>query len=93
MLLIIKRVKLIGKKKFIPTTYNLKYKAFVIYITTFNIDSSNKIHPLKKASIANLQANKTLTKVSNKYTDFADILFIKIIYKAFGAYKNQQSCY
>ena len=50
VLLIIKKIKLIRKKKFVIVTFNLKYKAFVIYVTTLNIsfDIDDEVHRSKK---------------------------------------------
>ena len=51
MFLITKKVKLIEKKKFIVTTFNLDYEVFVIYIIVLNISFNidNKMYPLQKA--------------------------------------------
>ena len=39
------------------------------------------MHPLKKAQIAHLKANKTLIKVPNKYADFVDVFLPKLATK------------
>lgn len=41
------------------------------------------MHPLKKAKIAFLKANKALIKVFSKYTDFANIFLPKLGTKLF----------
>ena len=37
------------------------------------------MHPLKKAQIAHLKANKDFTKVASKYADFADLFSPKLV--------------
>ena len=37
------------------------------------------MHPLKKAQIAHLKADKALTKVFSKYVDFADVFLPKLV--------------
>ncbi len=61
VLLIIKRVELIRKKEFAIAALHLEYKAFVIHVATLNVDSVDKMHPLKKAQIAYLKAVMTLS--------------------------------
>ena len=39
------------------------------------------MHPLKKAQIAHLKANKAPSKISSKYADFADIFSPKLAAK------------
>lgn len=51
-----------GKKKFIATALDPKYKAFVVHVTIFNIDSGDEMDPLKKAQIAHLKVNKALPR-------------------------------
>ena len=36
------------------------------------------MHPLKKAQIAHLKADKAPSKVLNEYADFADVFFPKL---------------
>ena len=51
----------------------MEYEAFVVYIAIFSIDLDDKVHPAKKTQIAHLKVHKALTKVSNEYTNFANI--------------------
>ncbi len=77
------RVKLIRKKEFAATTLNPEYEAFIIYITALNIsfDLGNEVHLSKKAQIAYLKADKTLTEVPSKYADFVDVFLPKLATK------------
>ncbi len=54
--LIIRQVKQIGKKKFTKTAFDLDYKAFILYIASFNISFNlcDKIYSLKKTNIVYL---------------------------------------
>lgn len=92
MLLIIKRVKLIKKKKFVITIFNSDYKIFIIYITTSNIcfDVDVKVFSLKKAQIAHLKVNNISIKVSDKYTNFKNFFFSKVNNGIYKIYKYQQ---
>ena len=60
---------------------NLKYKAYIIYIAAFNINLGDKVHPLKKAQIAYLKADKVSAKVPSKYIDFAKVFLPKLVAK------------
>lgn len=83
MFLISKRVKLIEKKKFVAAVFYLDYKAFIIYIVALKIsfDLDAKVHSLKKAQIAYPKVDKTLTKISNKYINFANVFSQKLVRK------------
>ena len=73
-----KRVEQIGKKEFIVTIVDLEYEIFVVYIAALNVDLGDKMHPLKKAQIAYLKADKASIKVPNKYADFVDVFLPKL---------------
>ena len=68
-----RQVELIEKKKFVAAALNPKYKAFVAHVAAFNVDSDDKVHPLKRAQIAHLKVDKASIKVSSKYANFADV--------------------
>ncbi len=74
-------IELIEKKKFVITALNPKHEAFVIYITAFKVDLDDKMHPLKRAQIAYLKANKAFIEIPSKYTDFVDIFLSKLATK------------
>ena len=67
----IRQAKLIGKKEFIATVFDLEDKAFVVHIAFISQDSD--IHPSQKAQIASLKADETPTSVFSKYANFADV--------------------
>ena len=64
-------VELIKKKKLAIIAYDIKNKAFVIYVAFIN--QNLDIYVFWKAQIALLKADKTLISVSPEYIDFADI--------------------
>ena len=69
------------KKEFVAAALNLEYKTFIVYIAVFNIDLDDEIHPLKRALIAHLKANKAFIKILSKYADFADVFLPKLATK------------
>lgn len=77
MLLIIKRVKVIEKKKFVITIFDSDYKVFIVYIATFNIsfDLDAKVFSLKKAQVAHLKVDNISINVSGEYINFENIFF------------------
>ena len=81
-----KHVKLIGKKKFATVAFDLKYKTFIVYIAsfisvTFLSSPLLNIHLFYRSQIARLIAEKTPTKVFNKYVNFANIFSLKLMSK------------
>ena len=83
MFLAIRKVELIKKKKFIIAIFNLNYKTFIVYITTFNISFNSiiEVYSLKRAQIVYLKINKIFTKIFNKYANFINIFFLKLAIK------------
>ena len=73
-----RQVELTEKKKFAIAALDVRYKIFRVHVIVLNIDSVNKIYPLKKAQIPHLKANEAPTKVPSKYGDFADIFLVKL---------------
>lgn len=67
------------KKEFIAKAFNLKDRAFVIYIVF--ISQNSNIHPSCKAYIASLKTGKAFNSVLSKYTNFVDIFFKNLIAK------------
>lgn len=61
---------------FTIAAFDLEHKTFIIYVAAFSIDSNNMIHPLR---MVYLKADELLTKVPNRYTDFADVLLLKLV--------------
>ena len=66
---------------FAVVALDLEYKAFIIFLITLSINSSNKIHSLKRAYITYFKLNKVPTKVFIKYADFANIFLPKLATK------------
>ena len=70
-MLTIRQIKLIRKKKFIATPFNLKDEAFIIYIIFFSLNLS--IYLLCIAQIALLKADEAYKAILFKYDYFANI--------------------
>ena len=67
-----KQVVLIEKNEYVAAALDPEYEAFVVYVTALSIDLGDKVHPSKKAQIAQLKADKESSKVLSEYVDFAD---------------------
>ena len=80
---ITRQVELIEKKNFLATALNLEHKAFIVYVIILSVDIGDKMHLLKRAQIVYLKVDKALTKVFNKYIDFADVFLPKLVAKLF----------
>ena len=59
----------------------MEHETFVIYVAALSVYLGDEVHPLRKAQIAHLKANKAFSKVPSKYTDFADVFFLKLAAK------------
>ena len=53
----------------------------MIHLAALSINTSDKVHLLKKAQIAHLKVDEAPTKVSSKYTEFADVFLPKLVAK------------
>ena len=78
--MITKHVQFVGKKKFTATVLDSESETFVVYVTLFSSDMLPRstlfelnIHLSCKPQVSGLIAEKALTKVSAKYSDFADV--------------------
>ena len=71
-------IELMGKKKFPAAALDPKYKVSIVHIAALSVDPDDEMHLLRKAQIVHLKADKAPTKVSSKYTDFADIFSPKL---------------
>ncbi len=56
----------------------MEHKVFKVYVVALNIDKDDEMHSSKKAQIAQLKANKALTKIPGEYADFADVFSPKL---------------
>ena len=72
---------LIGKKEFAAAILNLEHETFIVYIAALSVNSGDKIHPSRRAQIANLKADEAPTKIPSKYIDFADVFSPKLAVK------------
>ena len=59
----------------------MEHKAFLVHITTLNINPSNKMYPLKGAQIVYLKTDEAPTKVLSKIADFVDVFSLKLATK------------
>ena len=60
----------------------MEHKTFVIYVVSLNSPSNdikNNVHLFCRTEIAALVANKTPNLIFIKYSDFANIFFLKLI--------------
>lgn len=85
MLSTIRKVQLIGKKKFSIAALDPDYEIFIIYITILNItfDICDIVHPSKKAQNACMKMDKTPIKVLSKDVNFVDVFLPKLVAKLF----------
>lgn len=71
-ILLIKQFKLIGKKEFVGTSFDLKKKIHIVYMTSFYIFDSY-IQFYWQAQVSILLFVDVYTTVPDKYTKFVDI--------------------
>ena len=67
-------MEIIDKKEFTKTLLDKNIEAFIIYVTSFNLNSI-LIHSVQKTYIALLFIKKV--QISYKYSDFSDIFLKK----------------
>ena len=63
------------KKEFAATVLNLEHKTYVVHVASLSsiLLAFLNVNPSRRPRISGLIAEKTPTKVSTKYSDFADI--------------------
>ena len=76
-----KQVELIRKKEFVAAALDPEHEAFVVHIAAFSIDPGDEVHLSRRAQVAYLKADDTLTKVSSEYSNFADVFCPKLATK------------
>ena len=79
-------IELVGKKKFTAAVLDLELETYIVYVESVSsIVLSNSsplyVHPFRRFQIAGLIAEKTLTKIFAKYSDFANIFFPDLVSK------------
>ena len=77
-----RRMELTGKKKFAAAALNSECETYLVHVesvssiaspSSFPLDAD--VHPSRRPQISGLIAKKAPTKVSAKYSDFADVFF------------------
>ena len=76
----IRRVELVGKKKFAATTLIPEHKTYIVYVKLVNFNASPSfspldVHPFRRPQIFDLIGKEAPTKVLAKYLNFADVWF------------------
>ena len=88
-LLMNRRIKLMEKKKFAAIILDPEYKIYVVYVMFFSLTSLIaslrstllNIYPSRRSQIFDLIAKEALTKVFNKYVNFADVFSLDLASK------------
>ncbi len=73
-----RRFELIKKKEFETTALDPGHEAFVVHLATFSVNSSDEMHPSRRAQIAHLKVDEAPSKLPGKYVDFVDIFSLKL---------------
>ena len=78
-----RRVELVGKKEFAATALDLERETFVVHVASLSSDalpssSPLDVHPFRRSQISGLIAEEAPTKVSAKYSDFADVFSLDL---------------
>ena len=73
-----RRIELVGKKKFATAVLDPESEIFVVYVTSFSSNALPSsfpldVHPSRKPQISSLIAEEAPTKVSVKYSNFANV--------------------
>ena len=78
-------------KEFTTAALDENAKTFVVYVATLSATSTMQIHLLHQPQVGFLLANKTLAKISPKYSNYADIFSFDLAIELFentGIYKH-----
>ena len=59
-----------GKKKFAAVALDPEHKTYVVHVVSLN-STLLDIHPFRRSQISGLITKEALTKISNKYANFA----------------------
>ena len=73
-----------GKKEFTAAILDRKYETYVVYIASLNstlLVALLNVHPSRRPQISGLIAEEAPTKISAKYSDFADVFFPDLAFK------------
>ena len=82
----IRRVELVGQKKFSAAALDPEHETYVVYIKSVSSDalpssSPLNIHPSWRPQISGLIAKEALTKIVAKYLAFADVFSLDLAFK------------
>ena len=78
----IRRVKLVGKKKFAAAALDPEYKTFKVHVTSFSSIPLN-FHHSRRPQISGLITKKASTKIPDKYFNFVDMFSLDLASKFF----------
>ena len=86
---ITRHMKLVGKKEFIVIVLDLKHETYVVYIRLVSSVALPNFFPLniplfRRPQIVSLIAKEALTKIFDKYVDFADVFSPDLASKLLG---------
>ena len=75
-----------GKKKFAAIALDLKHETYVVHVRSISSNALPSsfpldIYPSRRPQISGLIVEKTLTKVSAKYSDFVDVFSSDLVFK------------
>ena len=81
-----KHVELVGKKEFAAITLDQEHKTYVVHVRSVSSFASSRfsllnMHLFCRPQIASLIAKKVFTKISAKYSNFADIFSPDLVSK------------
>ena len=74
-LLTTRRVELVGKKEFAAAALDPKYETYVVHVASLSFTplASLDVHHFREPQISGLIIEEAPTKVSDEYSDFADV--------------------
>ena len=83
-----RRIKLIGRKKFVAAALNLEYETYIVHVRLVSSVTSPSsplldIHLLSRPQIFGVITEETSMKVSAKYSDFVDVFSLDLASKLF----------
>ena len=70
---ITKTIELIDKREFAAVAIDKNAKTFVVHVASLSIAPTMQVHLFRQAQVGLLFADKALTKVLPKYSNYADI--------------------
>ena len=83
-----RRIKQVGKKEFAVAALDPEYKSYVVHVGSVCSDASPSfsllelnVHPSRRPQISGLIAEEAPTKVSAKYSEFADVFSLDLASK------------